>query len=378
MKFKILYITLLAIISILMYYINFEFIYNYYSYVGPNKEFGDLDLLLRGIDHFRNGENPFLIQEKTPFNYPSTWSFFSLIDVINRDNLRFIGVFITFLTFLLLLLSLKFNFKNIWLYLLVFISPISILIFQRGNSDLIILNIILLFFLLFKNKIQILNFGIFICFALKLYPIAWFVINFANSLNKRNIYNLVFIGFMILSFLIFNFDEILQIKTNTPFSLDVLSYGAKILYLKYIFYSHKILLFFITFIILLFIGLHFYYSRYNLVLHNLENEMFLFIIGASTFCFTYLFTISWTYRLFYLILCFPFLLKQNIHFRFLLFSIMLVFYSQTFEIIFKGYSIADLINHILLLFIFTSLFYTLFYIIVKQFKIKCLNSPSLP
>ena len=103
MKFKILYITLLAIISILMYYINFEFIYNYYSYVGPNKEFGDLDLLLRGIDHFRNGENPFLIQEKTPFNYPSTWSFFSLIDVINRDNLRFIGVFITFLTFLLLL-----------------------------------------------------------------------------------------------------------------------------------------------------------------------------------------------------------------------------------------------------------------------------------
>ena len=315
--------------------------------------YGDLRLLLKGIDVYRDGKNPFLENYLPPYNYPSTWKIFSYFKFINSDNYKVI-VTVLILTSQFLFLSISgswMTLKKTLYYLLLLISPLSLLMMERCNSDLVIFSLVTAPIVFFPQKKIAFIIFIFFAFLLKLYPLGAFLLaiyNFSYSKKIIIIYGFIFI--ITLLYIGINYGEFAIIKERTPTSIYNLSFGISVLTENMIIVKHlnKPFSYALTFFYILVLGITLFIlfmkqkaKNTDLIIKLGNKEMNSFLIGSGIFLFSFFFTISWEYRLFFLLLCVPSILewrKQKVFgTTFLIISLPIVFWNQTLRMIMEKY-----------------------------------------
>lgn len=360
-------IIIILIFCISLYFFDYYIFYSKYTNFDRFTDFGDLFLLLKGIDLYRAGIDPFLQNYNPPYNYPSSWSVFKYLPFINKENTYILGIFLISLSLLLFNELIKKQYNFLLIYLSALLSPVSILLFERGNCDILILILALLAGLFFYKKIIPLLVVIFVAFALKLYPIVWFtVLIFFISKKNTMIYGiLAFAAFT--AFIFYNHQELILINKNTPFDLNNFTYGFRVILLRFRHLSplKKIIEIFILGLMIPF-SFFLYLKRYTITNLEYNKYVFLFTVGVSTIFLTSLLTINWDYRLFFLILCFPLLISMK---RYLLIAlILLLFWYQTIRMYFFSIDFLVELKQILLLGIVLNLLYIMINIIFLELK----------
>ena len=280
------------------------------------------------------------------YNYMPVWVQFLKLGIHQKyylifgttSALLFYFVFFKFIT-------IK-KFQDLFIYILVILSPPVMLAIERGNADLFIFFLCFAFLYLIRKKNLILNFFsyilIFISSLLKFYPIFLVFIFF-----KRNFWNKIFAIITFLTFslyIIINFSDILLIKEKThetfffSYGYNVLEEGLNNIHYKLtsIFHASKnyilgdyqnfkngvfnILytndfknksfiisrLFLLLIIILIFLK-NVIYKDNNKILN--DQDYLFFILGGSIFCGTFILGANFDYRLIFLLFTFPYLIK---------------------------------------------------------------------
>ena len=252
-----------------------------------------------------------------PFNLPYIW--ISIVSFINLDNeivfnlVIFLFIFFYCFSVFKIINLLNSSYKILISFFLIF-STSSMLLIERGNTDMLIFSLIL-YAALSTNFLKSSGF-IFLASILKVYPIFGFFINFKNKKN-------FFLGviFSIIAFLTF-FQKIKFFYSNTSSgndtsftfglraiskgilkSLDRLNINLPEHYLFTSFYIHIILIMIIfIFIFVLFLINKKKFFKINFT--DIRNR--LFMAGASIYCGCFVFFSSYDYRLIFLILTIPY------------------------------------------------------------------------
>ncbi len=361
-QFLMLFFLLLGLF--LSRYINFWDIYGKYVYFEPTSGFGDLNLLLKGVDYYREGLDPLKIYYIPPYNYPSIWKYLSYISMFAEKNGSYIGFFLILsnLSLYIYLIGKIYNFKEFIYYLFILISPVSLLIFERGNSDLFVLLIIQINFVVFREKIKYYIIPIFISGLLKIFLISWITILLFTK-DKKNIFLFFIIVLFFAIYLFINIDEIKIILERTPYDLNRLTFGFFEPY-EILVKSKSFITKMLYFLVVLFTMIILLIKPYEILQReeintSLDLKSIMFIISTANLAFTNLFAINWEYRLFFIILAIPFLLfklrssSNKLYFKGILFIILYVLYSQTFHKISNllGMKIVFLINQFVIIYL---------------------------
>lgn len=371
--YKLILISTIILFFILQFKYDLWNIAKLYVYFDRSSGFGDLNLLLKGIDYYRMGKDPLRLSYSPPYNYPSFWKYFAnipLFTIANTSTLGYILQLGNLLLFTILLGKIG-GFKHFIYVILVLISPVSILIFERGNSDLIILLLLQIFLVSsWKNPI-VLAVLIITCTFLKIYPACWLAV-LIFDLKKQYIYLYLATAIIIAGYFLISIDEFALIKLRTPYDISRLTYGFfKPLYIlsldknTYIKFIYTILIFGGSSALILFknstkaIEIDMFWNR----------EKMMFVFGTITVSFTSLIAINWEYRLFFLILCIPLLFKSfNYYSKFLLIIILYIFWTQTLHrFIIQDYKIyLNLLNQLIIIFLNINLLYITIHFLVEK------------
>ena len=290
-----------------------------------------------------------------PFNYGKIFlilPYNKFLDSFYTNYLPFCLIFfsIYFITKIFKLSDLK----NLCIYLLAIFSPISLLLFERANFDLIIF--VCAMFIVF-NKIYILNWTIsFLLMFTKVYPAILLIGVFIEN-SKRRIKHVFVILFGILVcsaiYLAFNINEYLFLFNNLSvakagyhflFSLNSL---AKIL--KYTFNFNYIVLLVIFYSLFIIFIIKFYKNfSANMgknfdsnELYNVDNKLFFICSYLSIFCF-FIYS-NYIYREIFIIGCIPLILSLENKNKGILIKIMiyLIFVRYIYSYIYGYYNVND-------------------------------------
>ena len=342
-KFTLIYIFVCSVIffSILLFgWINTWKILSI-GYIYP--PFNDLRVLPLALNVTKQGLDPYMhvLLEGTSwyFNYPLIWILIADFFKLNLEyNFLIFAISNVFIYLLVCYLFLK-KYPSIWILVTLF-SGSSLLCVERGNVDIII------FYITYLAIISPVIFRIFLIFfssILKIYPIFLFVICYKNK----------FFLFTLLSFFamyfLFNFDEFLISKNNTPISA-INSYGTPtISYLIDRIFKIKINYWIINICFIIFCLILFKKKKIRKIIsYKIYNEQvsIFFLAGASIYLGTFLFSGNFVYRLIFVIFCIPLVEKiLNIKFRYL--TLILILLASNDSILFYNVfsvPIAVLIN----------------------------------
>lgn len=291
--------------------------------------FADIDHIYRSLLCKQQGINPFYYNpceiSGTRYQYPITWLI--VFEFLNINNLLNLKIFLFFslsmyaLSYVFIFQIIKKKINKIILILL-FFSPSSLLVIERGNVDHIIFIICILSMMSKKYYVEICL--VFLNSCLKVYPI----FNFIFFLQKKNIILTVFLfGFTI--FILYSFALSKYLNPNHSFIAMSQSYGVlsmvegifKILEKKYDIYFDfntktivrffSILFFIAMSFLLFFVGIK-SYKKKDRVTYNCKK---LFIFGSSIYVGSYIFFGNLDYRLIFLFMTMPYIStlknKQN-------------------------------------------------------------------
>ena len=271
------------------------------------------------------GLNPYINNPFDPFdrlfNLPYIW--IPIVSFINLDNEIFFNLVIFLFIFfycysvLKIINLLNCNYKILISIMLIFSSS-SMLLIERGNTDMLIFPLIL-YSALIPNFLKSSGF-IFLATILKVYPIFAFIINFKDK--KKFLLSVLF---SILAFLTF-FKEIKFFYSNTSAENDVsFTFGLSSIskgilksldrlrinlpehYLFTSTYIHIILIM----IIFMFIFILFIMNKkkiFEISFIDIKNRLFL--AGSSIYCGSFIFYSSYDYRLIFLILTIPYFFNR--------------------------------------------------------------------
>ena len=239
------------------------------------------------------------------YNYPSLWATaYGLFNNFSEDffmtfwKINALAVIIT-LFFLALRTTPAF-------FAIAALSPVTLLTIERGNVDAITF-FILYAPILLTTKANILN-GFFILLATsaKIFPIFALPIYFLRCFKKKR--KSLFFGFLVASpLLVWSFKDILTLTENTSSGFKV-AYGFfSLMNAPFLRDNHWIALLVLG---LFFLGMVFFVfhekiqQQYNDVIEEISNlderNIFLFYSSIFIFGLTFIFFISWSYRLIFL------------------------------------------------------------------------------
>lgn len=289
--------------------------------------FADLSVITYSVDAYRAGFYPWLSGEFNPYNvlyiYPKLWIY--IFDFLNltADKTYFTAIgSILIYSFLLskYFIPNGLNKSQGFLCTFLLLSPIQFLLLERGNSDLFIciLGIISIRLLYFNSiwGVYASYFIILICFSLKLYAIVFLIPFFLRIENKKHLNLFLILTLIYVSWYIYiNLETLKIINQNTPKD-SYLTYGRRIIFLKFIskgFIANTIS-WLVSFIVFFLSISNLINKKKNYIVDvNLTDfKTTLFLAGSSTYLSTFILFNNYEYRLIFLFYCFPFLF-QNRH-----------------------------------------------------------------
>ena len=256
---------------------------------------GAIQTLSSGIDpRLSNPNDPWL----RPVNYPLLWVHLARLLSLDKENLfllfctAMIGLYVYTSTALLR------RHPSIPLLLLL-LSNASLLAIERGNNDLLVFSLIY-FATISIDKEARSTALIMIAAGLKIYPICALAANFILK-KYRSILAAALIAVIALYFF---HSDLGLIQANNP-AMTGKGYGFPSL--VYILQGHggAIFIFLVSSAALFFITSSMQPRLPGNDDLNTEKHK-LFLVGASLYCGTYLFSSNWDYRMIFLALCIPY------------------------------------------------------------------------
>jgi hypothetical protein len=280
--------------------------------------FKDFRLIPGSAESFRNGFEPSIKNPGDPngriFNYPAFWRLFFYTN-ITQDDTIWISVLMLMLFFIsAILFPQKLSALGAVLMLFILFSPASMLLYERGNADLIVFFICALIILALGYSSH-LAWGLILFGAVvKMFP--FFGITVLLKESKRKFYLLLAAGivFMVVySLLTFQSQSA---AWNTTMRGDGISYGSFVLitrlgdYLQTLYpgvlpFGGWQVLFEALALALILLGVILGIRRPNPLETVHERHLAAFRMGASIYVGTFLLGNNWDYRLAFLVLVIP-------------------------------------------------------------------------
>lgn len=334
------------ILALSLIYALFSFVYLLFDTVsvpdGIYPGFLDLNFLLKYVECFNNGFNPYIDKNSIcigELNYPLILLKLFIKLGLGPDHTYVIGfTFIVGFVISVSLLFKKLTIKQFILLLLIFISPPILFLLERGNIDILIFILILfsIFYIRKKHNVYRIYLSyliILIASFLKIFPFFLLPLIFIEKIQIKHkiiIFTLFtsFFSLYIYSIL----DELKFIFEKTPKPSE-LAFGKNVLIQEFI--SEKYLPFFSIFPFV--IGSFFFFLKrkwvyviYERINFDYQNTL-MFTSGVLIFFGIYFIGNNYDYRLVYFVLFLPTIFQlnstdKNILFfkRFLLISIIII------------------------------------------------------
>jgi hypothetical protein len=331
--------------------------------------FADLHVIRGSYQSLLNSYDPYVFNPYDPwdrlYNYPPIWIYL-LGPFLNYTSVYIIGLF---LIFLFLIAVYKFVGRlTMWQGFIsgfIIASPITFMIFERGNIDIIIFLIIIVslqaFTQSYRYKSVVIGLIIIFLSILKLYPI---VCLFYVDKNKHVYYYIVFITIIFFGFYIISILPYIEaISENTPMS-DIRSFGSAILpsIIMDMFkfktsgnYSIIALAIGSFLYLLLFICIFKLVKNKGVKTMNRSKNLIAFQLGSLIYLGTFALGNNWDYRLIFLILLLPQLFEWyerkyfNMNFMVVLFAVIILqfnFVMISYENHYRTLTINELISWI--------------------------------
>lgn len=386
---RIYYVLTLLIFLLVFDYNQYWYLFKSYIQFDSWSVYGDLRLLLKGTDLYGIGKDPFKEHYEPPYNYPSFWRYFSYIKGFDAAHYKTIGFLLVFCTQCMLLwASGKWDPKKAFYYILLLLSPVSLLLFERGNNDLVIFLLLLFPILVFpKSKLLYILFFL-LAFMLKLYPIGagLLVLYLYKEVNFKNVALLAGVGTVILIYIGLHYEEIIMIRERTPISISEFSFGFQVPLENFMSHNRKMYkleeVYWVGYtglwLSIIFLLFKIFRNRCNQTdLTNIKSrEMYLFLTGAGVFLFSFFLSISWEYRLFFLALCVPALMSwvrsNQFGAKYMIIILPIILWNQTLRKIAEMFSDNSnsifLINQLLIASLAVVLIIYIFLIFKKSLK----------
>lgn len=255
---------------------------------------------------FSNYENITNCEEylSSNFVYPKIWL---KISAIINNSLVF-EIILLHLVLIFIFINLKIlNNLKVFSKILFFFSPVTILLIERGNNDIVVFILTYLFSLFFTQK-KILTSIIFMLtgILLKIYTISIIPILFLQKKNKITLL-LIFLVSIILLYLT-NFEYLLN---NYNRSGLLLSYSSSV-YFKILntIFDLKINYQIFSILILTFIIIYSINKKINLPVSNNKDEIF-FLVSSAILVSSFFLNEGFVYKLVFLSFNFPLIYEYN-------------------------------------------------------------------
>jgi len=311
--------------------------------------FVDLDVVSSGCETFRHhidplAQNPF-DDFKRPMNYPRIWLLLSYFG-FGKSHTFWTGIILGCLFFIACLSYIgyvsRFDYRKIGLYVLVFCSPVVMLLVERGNIDIVIFALVVAG-IKFRNQLAWFLSIIFFASVLKLYPLCLFVFGWRKERKERIIF-LIF-SLLLVCYLFYNMADFSLISKGTPREVGC-SYGRNVIFTfasRMVMFSpsmKKLLVDFFpnaTVFFTLCMGAITAYKTSLPIVDENEKLGFGFLSGAAIYCFTFIIGNNFDYRLSFLIFTIPMLFlwskerKSSVIYKSLFFSVLWLMWSAAFR-----------------------------------------------
>lgn len=277
--------------------------------------FADIRTIVGVNETLSYGLDPLVSNPGDPWgramNYPRIWQYLAEIFNFNQNTAMSFGfINLSLYIFGFLLFSSKLNLSKAMLFVLLitFLSPASVLAMERGNIDIV------MFFLISLSLLYVYSSNIFcgiilLASFLKIFPI--FAIAGLLKHSKKSFITASLISFLIfIIYVIFNIQDIILIKNGTPQS-TFLSYGMNIVWMQMqkvyginTGISIKILTY--LYVIVLFSFIYKYLKKNQAVFSKIDKTYIdTFRVGSAIYIATFLLGNNWDYRLIFLIFTIP-------------------------------------------------------------------------
>ena len=228
-----LFISVAILLSFKFYgYENTWHLWNIETLMPP---FSDLRLIPGSAETFQRGIDPAVRNPGDPykriFNYPRIWYLFFYTG-ISQDDVIGYGIFLLFLAYLgMISFPKKLNKQGVFLMVMVVFSPAAMLLYERGNVDLIIFFICALA-LVFLDISAFVTAGVLLFGALlKVFPLFGLVI-FLQKGWKTFWRSAFFVIFGFLIYFSLTFSSMATAWESTMRGIR-LSYGANVVFARY-------------------------------------------------------------------------------------------------------------------------------------------------
>lgn len=276
--------------------------------------FADARGMTAGMDCVRMGKDCLYENICDPkgrvVNYPKIWMNLKYFKFITQSNTVALGVLLSICFYLSVLIFIpkRSGIIDAFIFLLVLLSPATLLAVDRGNTDLIVFILLVLALIFYSKNIA---FYLIILFAafLKLYPI--FAIITVLKESKKNILLIVTsIGLLFGSYIIFSLDDLRRINSFIQVSY-LYSYSIGVanswLYQLPDWYHIGIIPRLNALTIGCFAFMLGLFKRPSLKAPR--NNISAFRVGSSIYIGSFFLTFNWEYRLIFLIFTLPQLLE---------------------------------------------------------------------
>ena len=280
---------------------------------------GSAESFLRGYEPTL--ENPFDPRGRI-FNYPTFWRFLFYSGVTQDDAIWISIVMIVLFFISVFLFPQKLGVSGaVWMLLVVF-SPASMLLYERGNVDLIVFFLCTIIVLASSYSAYITTLLLMAATVIKLFPFFGVSVLLRESKTKFIWLAAACFGVLLL-YIILTLDS-MNVAWNLTLRGDQISYGANVFFYRYKqSFSQSLALWFtdlqidrilklgpmvVAFILILIAGIFGLRNRQPPFVSS-ERNLAAFRMGVSIYIGTFLLGNNWDYRLAFLVLVIPQLLE---------------------------------------------------------------------
>lgn len=281
-------------------------------------QFSDFRLIPGSVESFRMGFEPTVRNPGDPhkriFNYPAFWRLFFYTGITEADTVWIVSLMLVLFFVGVFLFSENITILDSVILLLIVFSPASMLLYERGNVDLVVFFLCALIVWSMEFSAVVATALLIFAIVVKIFPFFGLTVLLKESKPKFVWLSLTCLA--VLLFYLFSTSGSVKASWNLTMRGDELSYGASVMFLRYSQYFSNLLgvsqvdplLKFgpiILAAILIIQGGVIGLKNHEPLTSSSSRNLSAFRTGASIYVGTFLLGNNWDYRLAFLIFVMP-------------------------------------------------------------------------
>ena len=314
-------------------------------------QFSDFRLIPGSAESFRMGYEPTQRNPGDPynriFNYPAFWRLFFYTGITEADTVWAVSLMLVLFFVGIFVFPQEITMTDSLVLLLIIFSPASMLLYERGNVDLIVFFLCALVVCLVEYSAIVAAVMLMFAIVVKIFPFFGFTLLFKEP--KLRFVWLSLSCLAVLLLYLYSTSGSMSASWNLTLRGKELSYGANVLFLRYRHFFSTLLGFsptdprlrfvpiILAAILILIVGL-IAITRHEPLASASTRNLAAFRMGASIYIGTFLLGNNWDYRLAFLIFVVPQLLEwtrssYSRHYRLISTSVFVMVFASCWHFV---------------------------------------------